>query len=53
MYFHQIEGVEFIYDSHGQTFHFTLYNNKLGPILEAWSVYYRSFYSNKMFLHFE
>ena len=21
MYFHQIEGVEFIHDSHGQTFH--------------------------------
>ena len=25
MYFHQIEGVEFIYDSHEQTFFSTLY----------------------------
>ena len=25
MYFHQIESVEFIYDSHGQTFFSTLY----------------------------
>ena len=25
MYFHQIDGVEFIYDSHGQTFLFSLY----------------------------
>ena len=29
MYFHQIEGVEFIHDSHGQTFLSTLYISKV------------------------